>query len=321
MCISESATGKPCFAQGAAQRSGVGAQPPDAVRAFGQELERRQRARDLRRRRRRREDQRARRVDQVLDDLGARADVGAVGAEGLAERADDHVHLALQAGSGDRASASRPDVPGRVGLVDDKPRAVDLRELDDVGERGDVAVHREHRVGHDQPAGPWLAVAAQAPVEVLDVAVAVDDDLRAREPAAVHDRSMVELVGEDHALRAGQGADHAEVREVAGAEQHARLRALELCQTLLQAPVDRHRPRHQPRGARAHAPSPGRVGGGLADTGVVGQAEIVVRAQQQHRPAVEQHGRSLGARDHAQPAREAETLQFGKPLGDLAHRG
>jgi hypothetical protein len=86
---------------------------------------------------------------------------------------------------------------------------------------------------------------AQAPLEVLDVAVAVDDHLCSREPAAIHDRGVVELVGEDCVSATGQGADHAEVGQVSRPEQDACLAALEGREALLQATVDGHRPRHQ----------------------------------------------------------------------------
>ena len=173
------------------------------------------------------------------------------------------------------------------------------------------SIENTESVTISRPAAPSrAAVAAQAPLEVLDVAVAVDDDLGARQPAAVDDRGVVELVGEDRVAAAGERADHAEVGEVARAEQHARLAALERRQALLQAPVDRHRARHQPRGARADAPAHRRLGRRLAHARVVGQAEVVVRAQQQHRPAVEQHGRPLRSADQAQAAGEAEPLEL-----------
>ena len=82
----------------AAQRARVRGEPLDAVRTLLEQLERRQRAGDRRRRGRRREDQRARGVEQVADISPRRAHVRAVGAERLAERADDHVDLALEAG-------------------------------------------------------------------------------------------------------------------------------------------------------------------------------------------------------------------------------
>ena len=77
-----------------------------------------------------------------------------------------------------------------------------LGELDELGQRGDVAVHREDAVGDDQRAAA-LGLTGDPPGEVLDVAVVVDERLGAREPAAVDDRGVVELVGEDHVAPRG----------------------------------------------------------------------------------------------------------------------
>ena len=55
----------------------------------------------------------------------------------------------------------------------------------------------------------------------------------------------------------------------------------------------------------APAPAPQRMrrlGGGLAHPRVIGQAEVVVRAQQQHGLAVEQHPRALRPGDQTHPA-------------------
>src|SRR5919106_576703 len=57
--------------------------------------------------------------------------------------------------------------------------------------------------------------------------------------------------------------------------------------------------------ARAGAVAHGRLGGRLAHAWVVGQAQVVVRAEQQHGPPVEQHARALRARNAAEPAVEA----------------
>ena len=78
--------------------------------------------------------------------------VGAVGAERLAERPDDHVDLVLEPGSATEPAPAGPDAAGAVGLVDHHARVVALRQLDDLGQRRDVAVHREDAVGHDQRA-------------------------------------------------------------------------------------------------------------------------------------------------------------------------
>ena len=111
--------------------------------------------------------------------------------------------------------------------------------------------------------------------------MAIDRDLGTGEPAAVHDRSVVQLVREDHVARAGERADRSDVREIARAEEDAGLAALERGEPLLESPVDRHRPGNQARGAGADAPAHGRVRRGLADARMVGEPEVVVRAQQQ----------------------------------------
>jgi len=55
----------------------------------------------------------------------------------------------------------------------------------------------------------------------------VDEHLGAREPAAVHDRGVVELVGEDHDAGTRKRRDDAEAGEIARAEQQRRLAALD----------------------------------------------------------------------------------------------
>jgi hypothetical protein len=132
-----------------------------------------------------------------------------------------------------------------VRLVDHHARVVALRQLDDLRQRRGVAVHGEDAVGDDQ--GAAAGGLLEAPLEVVDVAVVVDEGLRARQPAAVDDRGVVERVGEDHVALLRERGHHAGVGEEARAEQQARLGALEVGELLLQATVDRHVARHQPR--------------------------------------------------------------------------
>ena len=207
--------------------------------------------------------------------------------------------------SRDGPAALGPEHAGRVRLVDHHPRVVAAGEVDDALERRDVAVHREHAVGHDQASPP--ARLAQPPLEVVGVEVVVDERLRSRQPAPVDDAGVVEGVGEDDVALLRERADHAHVGEVARAEQQAALAALELGQPLLQPAVQRHVPRYEPRGARADPVAHRRVRGCLPHLRVVGEAEVVVRAQQQHALAVEQHARPLRAGHHAHAAVEAQT--------------
>ena len=173
---------------------------------------------------------------------GERAVAGgerAVGAERGRERADDDVDLALEAGGGDRAAPVRADRAEAVRLADHDAHVVAVGERDDLLQRGAVAVEREHAVGDDQRRA--AVGVAQPPREVLDVAVVVEEGLRAREAAAVGDRGVAEAVGEHDLAALGQRRDDPEVGEVAGAEQQRALGAEEVRDALLQPAVQRHR--------------------------------------------------------------------------------
>jgi hypothetical protein len=289
-----------------AERCGIGCELLHATGLLLEQLERGERAGDRRRGKRRREDERARRVDEVAGHCAVAGHERAVGAERLPERADDHVDLVLEARLGDSAAPAGTDGSGPVSLVDHHAQPVARRKLDDPLERRHVAVHREHAVGDDQR--PTALRLLDAPLEMVEIAVVVDEHVGAREPAAVDDRGVVELIGEHDVAGASERRGHADVGEVARAEQQRRLAALERGEALLEAAMDRHRARDQARRACADAPPHRRVGGRRAHTGMIGQAEVVIRAQQQYRLAVEQHVRPLRSADETSPAMQPEGL-------------
>ncbi len=207
---------------------------------------------------------------------------------------DHDVHLVLERGSRHRAPATRPERAGAVRLVHHHARVMAPRQLHYLRQRRDVAVHREHAVRHDQRGAAGRL--AQAVLEVLDVAVVVDERARLGEPAAVDDARVVEGVRQHHVTLARQRGDDARVGQVARAEQHAGLARLEVRQLRLEPPVHSHVARHEPRRPRADAPAHRRFRRRLAHARVIGEPEVVVRAQEQDRLAVEQHARPLRAR-------------------------
>ena len=142
---------------------------------------------------------------------------------------------------------------------------------------------------------------------------------RARQPASIDDRFVVVLVGEDHLARPGQRAYAARVGEVARAEQERCVTPRERRQLLLEAAVDRHRARHQSRGARAGAPAHRCLGRCLANGRMVCQSEVVVRAQQQDGIAVEQHAGPLRTADEARAALQSHRPQLIQPRLDVDH--
>ena len=106
------------------------------------------------------------------------------------------VDLALEPGLGDRAAAARPERAGAVRLVDHRRARRSARASSTISASGATSPSIEKTPSVTISAPRPLGL-AQAPREVLDVAVVVDERLGPREPAAVDDRGVVELVGED----------------------------------------------------------------------------------------------------------------------------
>ena len=62
-----------------------------------------------------------------------------------------------------------------------------------------------------------------------------------------------------------------------------------------------------------------RLGGCFAYLCPVGEAEVVVRAEEEDLAAVEGDGRALRPLDQAEPAVEPPVAELGEPLGDVVH--
>ena len=92
------------------------------------------------------EEERARLDAQVVDDLVRAGDEAAAGGERLRERAHPQVDAVLDPEQLGRPGPARAEHAGAVRLVDHQARAVRLAQLDDLGQRGDVALHREDAV-------------------------------------------------------------------------------------------------------------------------------------------------------------------------------
>ena len=159
--------------------------------------------------------------------------------------------------------------------------------------------------------------AAQAPLEVLGVRVPVDEGLGSGKPAAVDDAGVIQLIRADDLALAGESGDRAGVGEITRAEEQRGLGALERGQSLLELEVDRHRSREQPRRPCARAEAECGIGGGPAKARMVRQPEVVVRAEQQDRLPVEQHGRGLWAVNQAQSPAQPARFELLEPLSEV----
>ena len=116
-------------------------------------------------------------------------------------------------GRGPRRPGARPrrgrvaEHAGGVGFVDHQHRVVPLGQIGQFGQRGQVAVHAEEAVGHDQPPAVALAAWPAAPPSRSPVAVRIDADVGPRQPAAVEQAGVVLAVAEDDVAGPDQGGD------------------------------------------------------------------------------------------------------------------
>jgi hypothetical protein len=98
-------------------------------------------------------------------------------------------------------------------VIHDQPGVVVLRQRKQLGQRCQVAVHAEHRVGDNQL--HWRRAVGEARFEQIEPAVRIAPHLRVSEQPAVDQRGVVELVGEDRRLaRAVLRSQRGEQRKV-----------------------------------------------------------------------------------------------------------
>ena len=134
-------------------------------------------------------------------------------AQRLAEGAGDHVDPPGEAEVLRDPGAGFAEDADPVRVVDDQGRVVARRQLDQVGQGREFALHAEDAVG-DDPAARAIGNVGQPPLERADVGVLVNRLAAGPgEPDPVDDRCVVELVGEDPGALV---ADRVEQRLVGG---------------------------------------------------------------------------------------------------------
>ena len=210
-----------------------------------------------------------------------------------------------------RARAPRSTISAHVEAV---------RERDDLLERRDVAVEREHALGDDQRrAAVGVAQAPRRADRRRRGRRATVSAPASRQPSATE--AWLSASANTISPRSRERRDDPEVGEVAGAEQQRRLRAEEVGEPLLEPAVQRHRPRRRARRAGAGAPAHGGVGRRLAHARVVGEPEVVARAEQQDGPPVEHHPGALRPAHHPHPAIQPELLELSQAVLYVEHGG
>ena len=132
-------------------------------------------------------------------------------------------------------------------------------------------------------------------LQVGHVVVPVDVPPGLGEPDPVDDRGVVELVGDDGVLRAGEGREAGLVGVPAGGVEDGVVGLVEARDRLLELLVQHLRSADEPHRAHPGAPLLDRLDRGLTDAGVVGEPEVVVGGEHDHLAAVHLHAMVLGA--------------------------
>ena len=226
-------------------------------------------------------------------------------AGGLAQRA--HVDDALGRDAAVReAAAAFAQHAEAVRIVDDEPGVVRVGQREQARERRDIAVHAEHRIGGDElaPRGRGREARRQR----VRVAMRIAHERRPREQRAVVQARVIELVGEDRVVAAGERRQDREVGEIARRERErprARAGRDERGQFALRASSCGAAWPHTR--CDAPAPTPHCADGRRRrrdQRRVVRESEVVVAGEREQRRPVDAHARALRAVEHAPRARQ-----------------
>ena len=167
-----------------------------------------------------------------------------------------------------------------------------LGQVDDFSEGSLVAIHAEQRFRDNElSTRRWRIL--QACLELIQIAMTVDGDLCAREPAAVDNARVIEDVAQNNIAIAHQCRKNSRVRLESGIENQRRFGSLKLGDLALQLFVQGHVARDQPRRAGAAAVAVDRLFRCRAERGMVGDAKVVVGGKVQNLLAVHGNNRAL----------------------------
>ena len=192
-----------------------------------------------------------------------------------------------------------PEHAGGVRVVDHQHRIVPAAELDQVRQRRDRALHREHAVGDHElraavPGGGELRVQIRQVRVLVDRGLAFGD--RLGEPGGVDDRGVVQLIADHDVLLPEQGAGDRLVRVPRAHEAERGAGAHQPRARRLERPVHGVGAADEPDGRGPRAPAVEPRLAGRDHFGLRAQAEVVVGGQDDDLPAaLHRHPRGLRA--------------------------
>jgi hypothetical protein len=268
-----------------------------------------------------REDEGPRGLQQPLDDGGLRRHEGPGHAGRLAQRAHPHQALAVEPEVAQGPMTLRAQHAEAMRVVDHQQRSVPFGQAQQLGQRRQVAVHAEDGVADDD----LVRRLARLELGAQFVDAAEDLLVGAGQACAVDQAGVVERLAEQRRAGQAERRHHGQIGHVAGAEaQNARARNVRCGpggQPFLQQALRLAVAADERRAARTRAPAARALLQGRDDLRVVGQPQVVVRAEQQARLAVHALARRGGAAGHAQAARQTLRVALVQALGqEFKHR-
>jgi hypothetical protein len=156
-------------------------------------------------------------VDEVLAESPTAGGKTAGGAKGFAHGADEDVWR--DAGLMTEAAPARAEGADGVGLVDNKGGPVFRGEGGEIRQGGDVTVHAEERLGHDELPASGRRQCEQTLFGRSEVEVPIEAQPSTREPAGIDNAGMVGVVAEHKVAGSCQGRKNAQVGLVSGREK------------------------------------------------------------------------------------------------------
>ncbi len=205
-----------------------------------------------------------------------------------------------------------------MGIVNREHGIVPVAQLAYGRKGGNLALHAEHAIRHDEP----MSIALRLPERVLEgvhVHVPVDVALGLAQADSVDDRRVVELVADQSVLVREETPEQPAVGVPAGRVRYGSLGLEEISDAVFQLAMDVPRSADEAHGCRA-CPVPGSsVSYRFDHLGDVTQADVVVRAQVHGLAELfELHDRSLHSHDMEEALVNALFLHYGQLAGQSA---
>lgn len=215
--------------------------------------------------------------------LRSASDEGPCETSRLSESADQGIGANTQVVG---KTATGADDAERMRFVDEKTRFVRVAEPAKCRKGRGVAIHREEAVGDDPGATSLRAMSAQQVLEVVGVGVIVDVHRGAAEAEAIDQARMVEAIAEGDVAPSKESRERTDVGGVAAGEEERRGEGDPCGEGAFGLEMDAATARDEPGCAGTDSMFGQRGTAALDEARVVGETEIVVRAEEENGAAI-----------------------------------